>query len=149
MQYNYINEEGLGVQEVGELVQCLGHSGPSRLWDVELSCDHDIIGTILRGQEEDAVGVGFVVKEGDPSLTQLIGVILHLDHQVCEIKNKKIAPRSFLISSLFSFVCSSSVSIIMLREAEKGELCQENNFSCERLFSITVTAKLLLVMMIT
>lgn len=57
----YINEEGLGVQEVGELVERLSHCGPPSLWDVQLSCDHHIIGTILRGQEEDTVCVGFVV----------------------------------------------------------------------------------------
>ncbi len=89
MQHNYINEEGLGVQEVGELVERLGHYGPPSLWDVQLSRDHHIIGTVLRGQEEDAVGVGFVVQEGDPSLTQFVGVVLHLDHQVCEMETRK------------------------------------------------------------
>lgn len=89
MQYNYINEEGLGVQEVGELVERLGHCGPSSLWDVKLPCDHHVIGTVLRGQEEDAVGVGFVVQEGDSSLAQLVGVVLHLDHQVCEMEKKE------------------------------------------------------------
>ncbi len=69
VECNYINEEGLRVQEVGELVECLSHGGPSSLWDVKPSCDHNIIGAVLRGQEKDAVRVGFVVQEGDSSLT--------------------------------------------------------------------------------
>ena len=84
MQYNYINEEGLGVEEVGELVERLSHSGPSSFWDVQLSCDHHVIGAVLGGQEEDAVRVRFVVEEGDSSLAQVVGVVLHLDHQVCD-----------------------------------------------------------------
>lgn len=89
MQCNYINEEGLGVQEVGELIECLRHCGPSSRWDVELSCDHHIIGTVLRGQEEDAVCVGFVVQEGDSSLAKVVGVVFHLNHQVCEMETRK------------------------------------------------------------
>lgn len=84
----YIDEEGLGVQEVGELVERLSDCGSSSLWDVKLSCDHDIIGTVLGRQEEDTVGISFVVQERDSSLVELIGVVFHLDHQVCEMKQE-------------------------------------------------------------
>lgn len=86
---NYVDEKGLGVEEVGELVECLGHCGTSRLRDVQLPCDHHIIGTILGGKEEDAVCVRLVVQERNSPLVQVTGVVLHLNHQVCETKNKK------------------------------------------------------------
>lgn len=88
VKYNYINEEGLGVQEVGKLVERLAHDGLPCLWDVQLPRDHHIVGTILRRQEEDAFRVGLVVEEGDSSLAQLVGVVLHLDHQVCETETR-------------------------------------------------------------
>lgn len=120
MQCNYINEEGLGVQEVGELIECLGYCGPSSLRDVHLSCDHHVVRAVLGGQEEDAVCVGFIVQEGDPSLAEVIGVVLHLNHQVCEMEMTKIAPCSFLLSSLVI-----SVPLICLNhhvvKAERGE----------------------------
>ena len=89
VQYNYINEEGLGVQKVGELVECLGHRGPSSLRDVELPCDHHIIGPVFGRQEEHTFCVGLVVEEGYPPLAQVVGVVLHLDHQVCETETKR------------------------------------------------------------
>lgn len=80
----YIDEEGLAVEQVGELVESLGHNSLAGFWDVQLARDHDIISAILGGQEEDTVCVGFVVQEGDPSLTYVIGVVLHFNHQIYE-----------------------------------------------------------------
>lgn len=89
MQHNYVNEEGLGVQEVGELIECLSHGGPSRRRDVQLPCDHHVVGPVLGGQEEDAVRVRLVVQEGDASLAEVVGVVLHLNHQVCEMETRQ------------------------------------------------------------
>lgn len=80
--YTHVYEERLGVQQVGELVERLRHCGLSGLRDVQLPCDHHIVGTVFGGQEEHPVCVSLVVQEGDPSLTHVIRVVLHLNHQV-------------------------------------------------------------------
>lgn len=82
----YVDEEGLGVEEVGELVERLRHGGPPSLRDVQLAGDHHVIGAVFGGQEEDAVRVGLVVQEGDATLAQVVGVVLHFDHQVWRTK---------------------------------------------------------------
>lgn len=80
---SYINEEGFAVEQVGELVQCLGDRSPAGFWDIQFAGDHDVIGAILRGQEEDAVRVSLVVQERDPALAYVVSVVLHFDHQIC------------------------------------------------------------------
>lgn len=89
MRRNYINEEGLGVQEVGELIERLHHGGASSLRDLQLPCDHHVVGAVLGRQEEDAVRVGFIVQEGDASLAEVVGVVFHLNHQVCDMEKTK------------------------------------------------------------
>lgn len=76
------DQEGLAVEQVGELVQSLLHHRPPRLWDVQPARDHHILVAVLGGQEEDAVGVGLVVQHGDACLVHIVGLVLHLDHQV-------------------------------------------------------------------
>lgn len=78
----YIDEEGLAIEEVGELVEGLGHDGLPGLGDVQFARDHDVVGAILGGQEEDAVRVGLVVQERHATLADVISVVLHLNHQV-------------------------------------------------------------------
>lgn len=73
-------------EEVGELVERLRHGGPPSLRDVQLAGDHHVIGAVFGGQEEDAVRVGLVVQEGDATLAQVVGVVLHFDHQVWRTK---------------------------------------------------------------
>lgn len=81
--FSYIDEESFAVEEVGELVQRLGDRSPAGFWDIQFAGDHDVVGAILRGQEEDAVGVGLVVQERDPALADVVAVVLHFDHQIC------------------------------------------------------------------
>lgn len=65
----YSDQEGLAVQQVGELIEGLCHCGPAGLWDIQLAGDHDIIGSVFWRQEKDAVRVGFIVQERDATLT--------------------------------------------------------------------------------
>ncbi len=83
MCVSYIDEESFAVEQVGELVQRLGDRSPAGFWDIQFAGDHDIVGAILRGQEEDAVSVGLVVQERDPALADVVSVVLHFDHQIC------------------------------------------------------------------
>lgn len=89
MRCNYINEEGLGVQEVGELIERLHDGGAPSLRDLQPPCDHHVVGAVLGRQEEDAVRVGFIVQEGDASLAEVVGVVFHLNHQVCDMEKTK------------------------------------------------------------
>lgn len=83
MCVSYIDEESFAVEQVGELVQRLGDRSPAGFWDIQFAGDHDVVGAILRGQEEDAVCVGLEVQERDPALADVIGVVLHFNHQIC------------------------------------------------------------------
>src|SRR4029434_8216411 len=51
--------------------------------DVQLARDHDVVGAIFGGEEEDTVRVVLIVQEGDTSLTQGLSVIIHFTHQSC------------------------------------------------------------------
>lgn len=81
-QRTHVDEEGLAVEQVGELIEGLGHGGPPSLRDLQRAGADRLVGAILGQQDEVAVGVGLVVQEGDPTLAQLTGVVLHLNHQV-------------------------------------------------------------------
>lgn len=89
MRHNYINEEGLGVQEVGELIERLHHGAAPSVWDLQPSRNHHVVGAVLGRQKEDTVRVGFIVQEGDPTLTEVVGVVFHLNHQVCDMEKTK------------------------------------------------------------
>lgn len=80
---SYCDEEGLAVQQVGELVESLSHCGFAGLGNIQLAGDHDIIGSIFRRQEKDTICVCLIVQKRDATLAQIICVVLHLDHQVC------------------------------------------------------------------
>lgn len=79
---SHIDEEGFAVQEIGELVERLVYNGSAGFWDIQLASDHDIVGSIFGGQEENAVGVVLVVQEWDSSFTQITSVVLHLYHKI-------------------------------------------------------------------
>lgn len=44
---SYCDEEGLAVQQVGELIESLGHYGFAGLRYIQLAGDHDIVGSIF------------------------------------------------------------------------------------------------------
>lgn len=78
-----VDEEGLAVEQVGELVEGLRHDGPAGLRHVHASRQHrGGVGAVLGGQEEVALRVRLVVQEGDARLARLARVVLHLHHQV-------------------------------------------------------------------
>lgn len=79
---SYIDEESLAVEQVGELIQSLGHDGFATFWDLDFPCDHGVVGAVFGGQEEIPVSVGLIVQKRDPGLAQVIGGVLHLYHQV-------------------------------------------------------------------
>lgn len=85
----YIDEKRFAVQKVRELVQRLGDRCPAGFWDVQFAGNHDVVGAIFRGQEEDAVRVRLVVQERDPTFAYVVRVVLHFDHQICTKKMKQ------------------------------------------------------------
>lgn len=44
---SYSDEEGLAVEQVGELIKSLSHYGFAGLWDIQFAGDHDIIGSVF------------------------------------------------------------------------------------------------------
>lgn len=78
----YVDKEGLAIEQVGELVEGLVHDGPAVFRDIQFACDHDVLGPVFRRQKENSVRVRLIVQEWNTSLTQIIGVVFHLNHQI-------------------------------------------------------------------